>query len=51
MLRILKREQGAEGAQLAAAIAIGSAIAIGILTYISPHVKAIVDKVITALSS
>lgn len=50
-MRIIKREQGGEATQIAIAIAVLAAVSIGIYTSLAPHVKAVIDKVITALTS
>ncbi|MBO8128937.1 MAG: hypothetical protein H0Z39_07030 [Peptococcaceae bacterium] len=49
MRRYLK-ERGSESTQIAIAIAVGSAIAIGIYTGLAPHIKDIVDKIISSLT-
>jgi len=50
-MKILKKERGSEATQIAIAIAVLSAVSIGIYTSLAPHIKNIVDKVITSLTS
>ncbi len=50
-MKLVQKETGSEGTQIAIAIAVLSALSIGMYTRLAPHIKGIIDKVINALTS